>query len=355
LDEGYFKWYPNFFIFLVAPPGIVSKSTTASIGMDLLREVPDVKFGPSAVTWQKLVQSMAESSLEFAMPDGLFMPMSAITIEASELGTFFDPRNREMVDVLVSLWDNKEGAWEKATKMDSDKVVNPWINIIGCTTPSWIAENVTDYFSGGGMASRSVFVFADTKKKLVAYPHLYLPKDFENHKARLINDLQHIGSLVGEFKLSKDALDWGTSWYEQHNTTPHPELTADKFAGYLARKQTHIHKLAMVFSVSHSDKLIITSKELQLALDELDEMEVDLPEVFGATNREREVALASDLLDYLIRKGKTDSRELYRAHWKSMSGDTYDKVIKSLIQAGLVTQRQEGNNLVIVPLQIKEN
>ena len=27
IDQAYFKWFPNFYILLVAPPGIVSKST----------------------------------------------------------------------------------------------------------------------------------------------------------------------------------------------------------------------------------------------------------------------------------------------------------------------------------------
>ena len=35
IDQAYFKWYPNFYIVLVAPPGIVSKSTTVGIAMNL--------------------------------------------------------------------------------------------------------------------------------------------------------------------------------------------------------------------------------------------------------------------------------------------------------------------------------
>jgi len=62
VDMGYFKWFPNFYIILVAPPGIVSKSTTAGIGMSLLRQVPDIQFGPDVITWQALVQSFAEST-----------------------------------------------------------------------------------------------------------------------------------------------------------------------------------------------------------------------------------------------------------------------------------------------------
>jgi hypothetical protein len=38
LDQAYFRWHPNFYIVLVAPPGIVSKSTTAGVGMSLAQK-----------------------------------------------------------------------------------------------------------------------------------------------------------------------------------------------------------------------------------------------------------------------------------------------------------------------------
>ena len=107
--------------------------------------------------------------------------MAALTIAASELGTFLDPRNREMIDVLVDLWDGKDGSLgRKATKTgSSENIQNPWIHILGCTTPSWIAENFGDYFFGGGLASRSVMVYAETKRKLVAYPKLHFGDDMK--------------------------------------------------------------------------------------------------------------------------------------------------------------------------------
>src|SRR6185369_15058703 len=102
LDMGYFRWHPNFYIILVAPPGIVSKSTTASIGMSLLRKVPDIKFGPDVVTWQALVTGFAESTEGFEL-DGSFHTMSAITIESSEFGNLLNPQDKEMIDLLVNM------------------------------------------------------------------------------------------------------------------------------------------------------------------------------------------------------------------------------------------------------------
>lgn len=91
IDMAYFRWYPNFYIILVAPPGIVSKSTTAGIGMDLLRAVPGVHFGPDVVTWPALVQAFAECTENFEH-QGMYHPMSAMTLESSEFGNLSSPK-----------------------------------------------------------------------------------------------------------------------------------------------------------------------------------------------------------------------------------------------------------------------
>ena len=82
LDMRYFIWSPCFYILLVALPGIVSKSTTAGIGMDLLRKVPGIKFGPQAVTWPALVTAFAASMEQFAIGDE-FHTQYALTLESS--------------------------------------------------------------------------------------------------------------------------------------------------------------------------------------------------------------------------------------------------------------------------------
>ena len=115
IDQAYFKWYPNFYIVLVAPPGIVSKSTTVGIAMDLLRKVPGIHFGPDVVTWQSLVERFASITEAFEYQSD-FHPMSAMTLESSEFGNLLDPQDKEMIDLMVALWDGKQGGFEKSTK-----------------------------------------------------------------------------------------------------------------------------------------------------------------------------------------------------------------------------------------------
>lgn len=320
IDQGYFQWTPNFYIIFVAPPGIVSKSTTLSIGMKLLKSIEGIKFGPDAVTWQALTQALADAKEDICMPDGTYHPMSAITIASSEFGTFLNPNDREMVDVLVSLWDGQLGVWEKRTKTQgSDRIENPWINIAACTTPGWIAGNFPEYLIGGGFTSRCIFVFAKHKRRLVAYPSTSLPPEFLQLQADLIHDLEAISVLRGPFILSPEALEWGTAWYERHYNDPNRELNNDRFAGYLARKQTHIHKLAMVVSASYKDDLVITKQDLETSSLLITSLEADMPQVFELIGVEGQAKFSQEVVTIVKGYGEIDQASLFRLCFKTMS------------------------------------
>lgn len=346
IDQGYFQWTPNFYIIFVAPPGIVSKSTTLGIGMKLLRQVDGVHFGPDAVTWQALTQALAESTEAVLMPDELFHPMSCITIASSEFGTFLNPNDREMVDVLVSLWDGQLGVWEKRTKTQgSDKIENPWINIAACTTPAWIAGNFPDYLIGGGFTSRCVWVFAEQKRRLVAYPSAHLPPEFRQLEVELVHDLECISQLCGEFRLSPAATKLGIEWYEAHYTKRNRSLDNDRFAGYLARKQTHIHKLAMVLSAAEKDDLIITKENLEAATQIVTSLEADMPRVFDNIGLQGQTKHTHDLRGIIKAYKKISKTQLLRIVFQFMSGEEFEKSIQDLIRANYVRAYTANNQV----------
>ena len=61
IDERFFHWTPNFYIIMVGPAGVVSKSTSARIGMKLLSQVEGITFGPKSMTWQGLTVALSEA------------------------------------------------------------------------------------------------------------------------------------------------------------------------------------------------------------------------------------------------------------------------------------------------------
>lgn len=341
IDMGYFQWTPNFYIVFVAPPGVVSKSTTASIGMNLLRQVPGISFGPEAVTWQSLVQSLGNSTETFEI-NQTHHAMSPITIIASEFGTFLNPSDRQMVDVLVSLWDGQIGVWEKATKTQgSDHIENPWINILACTTPSWIAGNFPEYMIGGGFTSRTVFVYADQKRQLIAYPSEHIPAEQKEREKKLVHDLEHIAlNCLGEYKLTPEATKWGVAWYENHYLGGIPEhLTGERFGGYLARKQTHIHKLALILAAAGSDEPIITQTHLEAAAQLVTTNEFDMPQVFANIGKSDITRAISEVNAYMKSHRRIPLETLYAAFSEKLTWQEFEVVKESAIRAGKMELR----------------
>lgn len=352
IDQGFFRWLSNFYIVLVAPPGIVAKSTTASIGMNLLRDVPNIKFGPDVVTWQALVQSLAASTEMFPIGDK-FYPQSAITIESSEFGNFLNPSDREMVDVLVSLWDGKQGAFTKITKTQgNDEVINPWVNIVACTTPSWIAGNFPEYMIGGGFTSRCIFVYAEKKRKYVAYPSQHLPPEFQEMRLKLIQDLERISNLAGPYELDPAALVWGEKWYEDLFKNRPPHLNNERFGGYIARKQTHIHKLAMVMAAAKRDERVILLEELEGANAVVSALELEMPRVFSHIGRTEISRHMEELLSCIRAYGEIEYTELFKAMFRIFPSTLdFENALKSLRSAGFIDTVPTGTNTMKVKVR----
>lgn len=350
IDMAYFKWYANMYVIIVAPPGIVQKSTTAGIAMNLLRQVPGINFGPDSVTWQALVTTFASATECFSIGEELY-PMSAITLESSEFGNLLNPHDRDMVDLLVTLWDGKQGTFSKITKMSgSDKIENPWINIIACTTPAWIAGNFPEYMIGGGFTSRCVFVYAEEKDKYVPYPNLVVPANLRTLEKALVHDLEYIATnFVGEYKLTKEAVDWGTSWYESHYRNKPDSLNDDRFGGYLARKQTHIHKVAMVLAAAEHDSMEITAKNLQEANEAVSELEKDLPKVFARIGRSDTSVQAERFITFVQKRKAVLYTEAYRfIHSYFPDMKEFEGIVSGAIRAGFIRLEQRGNEYWLV-------
>lgn len=348
LDMGYFKWTPCFYILIVAPPGVVSKSTTAAIAIDLLRQVPGIKFGPQMVTWPALVKAFADSKEEFQMGDE-WHPMCAMTIESSELGNLINPQDREMIDLLVTLWDSKTGALDKRTKgSGNDEVVNPWINMIACTTPAWIEGNFPEYVIGGGFTSRCLFVYAEKKEKFVAYPTRSMPEELANTKLKLVQDLEHIANaLVGPFTLDETAIAWGTQWYEIHNTDKPDHLSDERFGGYLARKQTHMHKLAMILSASRSDERIIRIEDLATAEKMLFNLEQDMPKVFAKIGRSEQSIQAERFIKHVHQHGPMTYAAAYQfIHSHFPMHRDFETMLVGAVKSGQLTVDPAPPNMI---------
>ena len=347
IDMVRFQWTPSFYIIFVGPPGIVAKSTTIDIATDLLRQVPGIKFGPNAITWQALVTAFAAASESFEYNEE-WHPMSPLTLVASELGSLINLQDKEMVNLLIELWDGKK-KYEKITKMSgNDTVEAPWINLQAGTTPHWVADNMPQAMIGGGLSSRCIFVYGDAKERYVAYVDEMVGKEDATLRTKLIQDLEQIAMLCGPFRIDPEAREWGREWYKSFWKDASSRMDDQMLEGYAARKQTHIHKVAMVLSASRGDSRTINIHDIQLANTMLEDIENDMHRVFSRIGRTEDSMQAERFIEYVKKKGLVPYAEAYKMiHTYFPDFRDFEGILSGALQSGQLEITTTANGIFL--------
>lgn len=266
---GSYEILPHLYIIFVGPPGVVRKSTTSAYAEELLAEIDHINVASTASSTSKLIETMSETI------DG------SLCVISSEFGSFVSVSQEEMYDLLTDIYDGK-AKYEYATRMHGvELVATPCINLLGATTPAWVAEQMPAYVIGGGFASRTIFVFEDAVRKRTLYYRLNW-SDFERLKEKLTHDLRHIAGLVGEFRHdSEETREWVEEWYQ----TTADEDIHEKLEGYRNRRHVHLHKVAGLLSLCERDDFIVTRTHFESAILILTGIEKKLPRIFSAVGK----------------------------------------------------------------------
>lgn len=345
IDMKKFQWTPNFYVILVGPPGVAAKSTSISMGMSLLGKVPGVKFGPESMTWQALAKALGEAieHLEYDLPDGsgkARIPMSCLTIQVSELGTFLRVDDDALMSFLIRMWEGQIDKFRHETKSSGNlEIDNPWLNIIGATTPAWLKSNFPESMVGGGLTSRIVFVYGDKKRALIPYPDEVIPDaDYARLRDALIEDLIDISKISGPYTLSSFAREWGRAWYADHNN---PDLrpshmSSDRYGGYLARKQTHLHKFAIILAAAKRNSRVIEEDDLRESEAIITDIERDMIKVFesiGVVDQRNHVQEIVSVVKYC---GFLTSKGLWAKVMNQMTLKEFKEAVDAAVHARLL-------------------
>lgn len=336
-----YQYTPNFYIVLVAPPGVVAKSTSIRQGLSLLEKaVKDIRFGPQSATWQALIDAIHAAAAVVVDPEtSEKLTMSCITIGISELGTFMRPENREYLDQLITLYDAQKESILKKTRGEEVKLINPWLNLIACTTPSWLKDNFPDILVGGGLASRILFVYEERKQQLIPYPELLVKgEQYENEEKALVHDLQKISKICGRYQLTPEAYEWGDAWYRGiHNGSRPAHLSGDRFAGYISRKQAHVHKLAIVLAASYRDDRTIQKSDLEEADAHVTLLEKNMYQVFDSIGVSTGAKINNEVIEMIKHtKGGALYKQLYQVFSKRIDGKAYKETIAIALEMGII-------------------
>lgn len=339
IDMGRFMLYPSFYILFVAPPGIATKSTTAGIGMDMIAATRTIRLFQGSITWQAIIDQLKDGET-LTDVEGRKMMMSSLQVFASELGVLLKKEDTSMIDLLVDLWDGKSKIERRTRGGGVSEVARPFLNLIGCTTPAWLSSYAEAYMIEGGFFSRSIFVYADEKDRLIAYPDAKI--DIELQTA-LENDLQRISRLKGAFTITEEAREWGEAWYHELWHNPPAEISGERFQSYRSRRQTHLHKVAMVLSAAQGDSKVITLEHMCIAEEMIKLAEQHLVTIHESIVSSEKLEAYRLIIKTLKKSPPMPKNELFYQLSTRITYQEFAQGLEAAIFAGQVKERQDKN------------
>lgn len=343
-DFGYYKVFPNLYVFLIAPSGLFKKSTTSGIAVDLLREVPGIRIMAERLTAASLISQLHQSGKTFEY-DGNRVKQTPVFAYASELVVFLEEVFGSITELLTTFYDcvpnDSSKPWVYSTKKDGEQnIYGPCLNILGASTKAWLKRCIPLSEVEGGFTARVLFIVEDDKPdRLVAIPKI--DPQLAQLKESLIDDLIRMASLTGPLKMDEGAERLYTAWYEHHMTYVIPNNQGSKLLGYYARKGNMMLKLAAVKTATEGDSLVVTKEHLVWAGDLLEEVERNMSLAFDEATADDRYSRFFNRVGVFFETNKVSTTETIK---KSFAVDPdrgwLSEVIGQMLEQGILKKEK---------------
>lgn len=344
LRWGTLPIYPNMYIVLVGPSGRCRKGTAMSQGMFFLREM-GIKLAAESITREALIRELKESNDTQVDPQTNDMHLHAsLTIYSQELTVFLGYNNQALMSDLTDWFDCRD-TWTYRTKhMGTDEIVGVWVNLIGATTPELIQTTLPRDAIGGGLTSRMIFVFEPKKGKTVVAP--FLSESERELEVKLLEDLQKICMISGEFKISDEFMDRWIAWYTEASEGK-PPFEDYKFSGYFERRPTHLLKLCLILCASRTSDKRITEGDFDRAVEIMDRTEVRMPYAFSGFGKNQSADVMERVCATLRKRSVMTFGELLHVFYKDADKWALEKIIDSLVSMQAARVEWAGKERII--------
>jgi len=346
LQLGRLIYFPNIYVVLVAEPGVARKTQAIKYGVNFLNTIPDIRLSADSSTKEAMTDDMEGSGLDELMVDGTTLRHSSLNIISKEFESFLGQKkeNTRMLTALTDLFDCPDD-WSSRTRHGtSNKIINPWVNLLAATTPDSLASSLPSSAVGGGLTSRIMFIWADKKKKSVAIPSM--TEEEVKLKERLEKDLYRISRMSGNLNMTAECIKKWTAWYDLFDEDESGNrICKDKsFSGWYSRKPTYIIKIAILRSAAESSSLIIEWRHVEEAIEAIREVEYSMGNAFKAIGKS-EISAEVDNVLQIIREAKRISEKILMTRiWRDIDAQKFHNVIETLIKTGKVIRTYKGPN-----------
>lgn len=331
IPQGIYTIFPNFYIVLLAASG-QKKSTAVNLAERMIRKMT---HAPTVVA-QKITPEALISTLiaeETTDDKQLLRQRMGGIVCADELVVFLDKGSldRGLGPMLTTLYDCK--TLEYMTKMHGmQRLENGYLSLLGGSTIELIRTALPADAIGGGLTSRTIFVYEEFRPEPVAWVD-YDPV-LEQREADLVVYLDRLSQLEGPISLTPDAKAF---YIKEYNTRRRGEQRHEPFlANYENRWHAHWLKVSMAFMLNDAPQLLMERHHLYAAKVVLEESEQYLPRVMELLTSNDIGETNNAVYQFIIKHKSVDRYTLVRHLSTKMNADEVTKTINTLVESGQV-------------------
>lgn len=283
---------PNIFVMLVAGPGS-GKSQTVKAVKSVLLPATGFSFIPQSVTRAGLQDYMQQNLKSRLAPDGSTLPSHECIALSDEMQGILPEHDIGHLTLYNELYDI-QSVYRAVTRSHGEiNLQSPYCSIITGAQPAFLATTLPEQAWGMGFMSRSILVFDAPPERTSAFD---TPDVDHELKSKIIHDLKQVRSLHGWFTWDKNARALYEEWWVKKMGEPIPQ-NKRLIVGYNARRDLHFFKLAMIFSLSRSNELVVRLEDAARAIKLLVETESRMRHIFNEMTAVGTSTAIGDVLD----------------------------------------------------------
>lgn len=340
--------YPNLYIVLVAPPGI-GKGTALHIVDEMINET-----GPNNVVNVLSYRNTTESILidiENGWTQAPKMVGMQITVTQPEHSCLFlSTEIRTLLGSSDWILEFLEEAWSETKYKSRTKnkghveIKDMCFSLLAASVPDFLQQVGREYNSKmvitGGFSSRCIFVHSQKPSKDLS---LNTPSLKSNPKAKalydsLVADLKEISLLKGKFIADADARILCENFLKENRIAAEDEYS-EAVINARARAKANVIKLAMVFSVSRGDSLVINRIDMLNAISVIKDLFLNLTKLFRGAGDSLDAPKIARVQQFIEKNNYGVKRnEILRALVRHITNDDLDRILWVLESIGWCTK-----------------
>ncbi|MGB8842065.1 MAG: DUF3987 domain-containing protein, partial [Aliidongia sp.] len=243
------------------------------------------------------------------------------------------------IPVLTDLYDFKTTYTSALVSRATVTLNNVVVTMLGASNEELLRPVFNNKAIYGGLLSRCLIVYGD---KVRHRNSLMFEGAAKYDPSELQSIVGEVAKLKGTFSMAQEARALYNDWYL--NVCPTLEEYGSK-TGAEGRIHTNILKVAMLLAVAKNRALKIDVPILEEAISKCQSLFSNYRRLTMGNGKNKEVEPTVQLLKVLWETPEyylTRQEVMYRC-WSDMSAETLDGVVRTLMEGGLITVREEKN------------